>query len=142
GIGAPALFVVGGAPYLCQVTHHPARVYLGTGWVEHAAGSLQDFIVWRCLKLLQARVGALAHLSPEAFALRLDALVSAYTDPGDTLVADTSGSNSLRGLLHPLLPKDPDLSALAVTSVEDLSRSELEVGDAIALWVDRAAMLA
>src|SRR5690606_30389833 len=82
------------------------------------------------------------HLSPEAFALRLDALVSAYTDPGDTLVADTSGSNSLRGLLHPLLPKDPDLSALAVTSVEDLSRSELEVGDAIALWVDRAAMLA
>lgn len=141
GIAAPELFVVNSAPYLCQVTHHPSRVFLGSGWVEHAA-SLQDFVVWRSLKLLQARVGAVAHSSPESTALRLDALLSAYTDPADTLVPNASGPNRLRAVLHPLLPKDPTLGALAASSVEELSQSELEVGDAIALWADRSALLA
>lgn len=142
GLTAPELFVVSGAPYLCQVTHHPARVFLGSGWVEHAAAALQDFVVWRSLKLLQARVGAVAHSSPEATALRLDALLSAYTDTGDTLVPSATGPNRLRALLHPLLPKDATASALAATCVDELAQSELEVGDSIALWADRSALLA
>jgi hypothetical protein len=142
GIAAPELFVVSGAPYLCQVTHHPSRVFMGLGWVEHAAAALQDFVVWRSLKLLQARVGAVAHLSPEATALRLDALVSAYAEPGNALVADAAGPNRLRAILHPVLPKDTTLNALAASSVDALSNCELEVGDAIALWADRSALLA
>lgn len=142
GIAAPELFVVSAAPFLCLVTHHPSRVFLGLGWVERAPAGVQDFVVWRALKLLQGRVGAVAHLSPDAAALRLDALLSAYTDPGNSLVAESNAQNRLRPLLHPLLPKDPTLSALAATSVQELTSSELEVGDAIALWADRAAVLA
>lgn len=142
GIAAPELFVVSAAPFLCVVTHHPSRVFLGLGWVERAPAGVQDFVVWRALKLLQARVGAVAHLSPEAAALRLDALLSAYTDPGHSLIGEANVPNRLRPLLHPLLPKDPALAVLASASVEDITSSELEIGDAIALWADRSAVLA
>lgn len=142
GIAAPELFVVSAAPFLCVVTHHPSRVFLGSGWVDRAPAGVQDFVVWRALKLLQSRVGAVAHLSPEAAALRLDALLSAYTDPGTSLLAEPNVPNRLRSLLHPLLPKDPTLSTLAAASVEDIASSALEIGDAIALWADRSAVLA
>lgn len=142
GITAPELLSIAGAPYLCMVTHRPARVFLGSGWVEDCPAALQDFVVWRSLKLLQARLGPMAHLTPDAAALRLDALISAYADPGDTLLGADAEPNRLRSLLHPLVPKDATLGPLATASVAELSSTKTEIGDAIALWANRCALLA
>lgn len=142
GIPAPELLLVTSDPYACQVTHRPARVFLGIGWVQSAPSGLQDFIVWRCLKLLQARVGTLAHLSNEAVALRVDALTSAYAEVTGDADLRSAEANRLTTVLRPLLPQDATLGPIALESVRAISQGELQLGDAIALWADRSALLA
>lgn len=142
GIPAPELLLVTGEPYACQVTHRPARVFLGVGWVQSAPTALQDFIVWRCLKLLQGRVGTLAHLSNEAVALRVDALLSAYTEVNGQADPRSVESNRLTTVLRPLLPSDPSLGPLAAESDHAIAEGGLDLAEAIALWADRSALLA
>ncbi len=142
GLTAPDLLVVAGDPYSCQVTHRPSRVLLGVGWVQSAPAGLQDFVVWHSLKLLQARVGSFARLSGETARARIEALLGAYVEFGGGLQAQAAESDRLQALLQPLLPKDTTLGPLAKESLAALAQSDMDVQQAVSLWVHRCAMLA
>jgi hypothetical protein len=103
---------------------------------------LLDFVVWRSLKLLQARLGAMANLTAEATALRVDALLSGYAPVSSDGDDQSPQPNSLRSVLHPLLPKDATLGPLASESRAALEASPLDASEAVALWADRCALLA
>ena len=141
GLSAPELLIVRKQPYACMVTQEPARVVLGSAWVELSSPSALDFATWRVLKLLQARLGPIAYLPAAALMSHVEALLSAYVDTSQSGLA-AYHVDTLCKRLHPQLRKEAELTSIAQQALDDLDRSELSLSEAIAVWVDRCALLA
>src|SRR5690606_16220891 len=78
GLGAPELLIVRTQPYACIVGQEPARVVLGSAWVDLSSPSALDFVTWRALKVLQSRLGPVAALPSATLLSHIEALLSAY----------------------------------------------------------------
>jgi hypothetical protein len=143
GIACPQLYVISSSPYACLVTNNPSRVILGKSWIEDALPSSLDFLAWRSLKLVQARVGIIERLRGQQLLATLEAFLGCFVDskPG---LADPRLVEAMRRRLVEHLPKrlDDDLPVLALSVVSDLKERQLALDDAIRRWVNRSALLA
>lgn len=143
-VPVPELFTSEKDPYSCVVTHTPPRVVLGATWVREAPQAVLDFLAWRCLKVLQAGAGAFVHLTNQDALLYVDALLRCFIDTQDVLVPFEQQLDN-RALLRTesaSSPEQPSLDVLATQVLEQLVQSELDLGDALRLWVNRSALLA
>lgn len=141
GVSPPQLLVVRKQPYACMVTQEPARVILGSAWVELSSPAALDFIAWRALKTLQAHLGPVAHLPAAALMADVEAVLSAYVDTSGSVVASYHAPHLCKRL-HPQLKREADLEPEARQAWLALEQSELELAPALALWLNRCALLA
>jgi hypothetical protein len=139
----PELYISEKDPYSCTVWHQPTRIVLGAMWVREAPQGVLDFLAWRCLKVLQAGVGAFAHLSNRDAQKRIDALLRRYVDTQDVLLSADEQLNA--EVLPPVdreSPQHATLEVLATRVLEQLVQSDLDFGTALKTWVNRSALLA
>lgn len=140
-VAVPELYTSEKDPYTCVVLHHPPRIVLGATWVREAPQAVLDFLAWRCVKILQAGIGAFVHASNRDALAYFDALLRRYIDTQDLLVSADDRVN-LRGHERTSTPAHPELEVLALTVLEQLAQSGMEFGDALRVWVNRSALLA
>lgn len=143
GMPAPELFISAAAPYACWVTNEPARVVLGHAWVQRASPADLDFLCWRSLKLIQARVAVLSRLEGAQLLATLEAFLGCFAKPKRPL-APRPLVVALQRRLQPQLPEqlDDDFSLLALEALEQLEHQPDDVGSAVRGWANRCALLA
>lgn len=143
GVAPPELFISAAAPYACWVTNGPARVILGHAWVQRASPAVLDFLCWRSLKLIQARVGILSRLEGPQLLATLEAFLGCFTEPKRTL-APRPLVVALKRRLQQQLPEsvDDDLPILALDVLDQLGQQPSDVSGAVRRWANRCALLA
>ncbi len=144
GVAIPKIFVSRseGKAWVVGGATEP-RVVLGSDLAGETE-PVQDFIVWRSLKLIQARACALARLDGEELNAAVIAFLACFVPTDPSTVATPALYESMSARISPLVPGelDDDIPVLAMEVAGRVVQHSSSLGLAVRKWANRCALLA
>jgi hypothetical protein len=142
------------APTVCLDTTFPHACWLngakdmqlifGQQLHEEASNEELDFLIWRNLKLAQARAGVFTRLDAAQTKVAVVAFLSCFVDVNLAADWDTTEFNQVKARIRPLIPADldDDVPVLALEALHSLAKSGEHLALAARKWANRTALLA
>lgn len=145
GVPAPTVCVDAAFPHACWLTGgKETQLILGERLCAEASSEELDFLIWRSLKLLQARAGVFTRLDAAQSKIATVAFLSCFVDVKLAPEWDVEELARVRARLTPLIPTDldDDVPVLALDALQSLTKSGEHLALAARKWANRTALLA
>ena len=122
----------------------PARLLIGQSLVESKDDATRYFLLVRALKMLRSDVAALSRIAPIELSAVLGALISGVASNWQAPGIDPNKLADARRRIEPVLPAklDPELPVLALEIAATIGNRASQLGQAVAQWASRTALLA
>jgi tetratricopeptide (TPR) repeat protein len=122
----------------------PARLVIGQSLLDSQDDATRYFLLVRALKMMQAEVAALSRIAPIELPAVLTALLSILAQNSQATGVDPNKLADARRRLEPAIPPNSatDLATLALEIAGTIGNRASQVGQAVAQWASRTALLA
>lgn len=144
-VPAPVVCLSAASPYGCWLdAKGETQLVFGERLHEDASNEELDFLIWRNMKLLQARAGVFTRLDPAQSKLAIVAFLSCFVDVNLATDWDTAEFEQIKARISPLIPADldDDVPILALDALRSLTKSGEHLALAARKWANRTALLA
>jgi tetratricopeptide (TPR) repeat protein len=121
----------------------PTRLVIGQSLLDSSDESSRYFLLVRALKMIQAEAAALSRIPPIELPAVLTALLSSLEKSWQASGVDPNKLAEARRRLEPAIPApSAELSTLALEVAGTIGNRASQVGQAVAQWASRTALLA
>src|SRR5690606_25423390 len=145
GVPAPAVCLDATFPYACWLNGaRDMQLIFGERLHNEATNEELDFLIWRNLKLAQAKAGVFTRLDAAQTKVAVVAFLSCFVDVTLTKDWDTGEFEQVKARVAPLIPPDldDDVPVLALEALQSLAKSGEHLALAARKWANRTALLA
>jgi hypothetical protein len=145
GVPAPVVCLDAAFPYGCWLNSPgETQLVLGERLHKEASNEELDFLIWRNLKLIQAKASVFTRLDPTQTKIAVVAFLSCFVDVNLAADWNTVDFERVRARISPLIPADleDDVPVLALDALRSLTRAGEHLALAARKWANRTAMLA
>jgi hypothetical protein len=145
GVPAPTVCLDATFPYACWLNGaRDMQLIFGQKLHDDASNEELDFLIWRNLKLAQARAGVFTRLDAAQTKIAVVAFLSCFVDVNLATDWDTAEFDQVKARIRPLIPDDldDDVPVLALEALHSLARSGEHLALAARKWANRTALLA
>jgi hypothetical protein len=117
---------------------------IGQSLLDSQDDATRYFLLVRALKMMQAEVAALSRIAPIELPAVLTALLSILAQNSQATGVDPNKLADARRRLEPAIPPNSatDLATLALEIAGTIGNRASQVGQAVAQWASRTALLA
>ncbi|HVW29052.1 MAG TPA: proline-rich domain-containing protein [Polyangiaceae bacterium] len=122
----------------------PARLLVGQSLLDSTDERARYFLLVRALKMIESDAAALSRIAPIELSPVLGALLSGIASNWQAPGIDPTKLADARRRIEPALPtaRDPELGALALEIAGSIGNRASQLGQAVAQWASRTALLA
>jgi hypothetical protein len=145
GVPAPTVCLDATFPYACWLNGaRDMQLIFGERLHNEATNEELDFLIWRNLKLAQAKAGVFTRLDAAQTKVAVVAFLSCFVDVTLTTDWDTAEFEQVKARVAPLIPSDldDDVPVLALEALHSLAKSGEHLALAARKWANRTALLA
>jgi hypothetical protein len=144
-VPVPVVCLDAASPYGCWLdAKGETQLVFGERLHEDASNEELDFLIWRNMKLLQARAGVFTRLDPAQSKLAIVAFLSCFVDVNLATDWDAAEFEQIKARISPQIPADleDDVPILALDALRSLTKSGEHLALAARKWANRTALLA
>lgn len=145
GVPAPVVCIDSAFPYGCWLNGgKETQLVFGERLHKDASNEELDFLIWRNLKLVQARAAVFTRLDPAQTKIAVVAFLSCFVDVNLATDWDQAEFEEVKARISPLVPSDldDDVPVLALDALRSITKSGEHLALAARKWANRTALLA
>jgi hypothetical protein len=145
GVAAPVACLDAAFPYSCWInTDQDTQLIFGERLHKDASNEELDFLIWRNLKLIQARAAIFTRLDPGQTKVAIVAFLSCFVDVKLATDWDAVEFDQVKARISLLIPPDleDDVPVLALDALRSLAQSGEHLALSARKWANRTALLA
>jgi hypothetical protein len=145
GVPAPTVCIDSAFPHACWLNgSRDMQLIFGDRLLGEAGNEEIEFLIWRNLKLAQARAAVFTRLDSAETRMAIVAFLSCFVDVNLANDWDIEELEKVKARISPSIPADldDDVPVLALDALRSLTKSGEHLALAARKWANRTALLA